>query len=156
MHKCCALTVIKYSQDEIQDKNNILSIIVWWKFPFTNSTHELTKFACWEESIRHNTKRTIHNLAHTIWAHHVRIRILPGISHFTLGHNVIFVMVYFYFLWLLTFLKISMTSPGLEISHSNSMTFSGFSWSHEPCKEKLFTHHELVSDVHHHWSTLYL
>ena len=26
-----------------------------------------------------------------------------------------------------------MTSPGLEISHSNSMTFPGFPWLHEPC-----------------------
>ena len=37
------------------------------------------------------------------------------------------------FPWLFTFLKISMTSPGLEISHSNSMTFPGFPCTHEPC-----------------------
>ena len=36
------------------------------------------------------------------------------------------------FPWFLTFSKISITSPGLKISHSNSMTFPGFPWPHEP------------------------
>ena len=36
-------------------------------------------------------------------AHCVCIRIFPGISHFMLSQNVIFVMVYFHFPWLLTF-----------------------------------------------------
>ena len=42
-----------------------------------------------------------------------------------LGHIV-------HFPWLLTFLKIVMTFPGLEISNSNSMSFPGFLWLHEP------------------------
>ena len=63
---------------------------------------------------------------------HVCIRILPGILHFALGQNVIFV-VYFHFPWLfhdiLHLIKIFLTSPGLEL---NSMTFPGFPWPHEP------------------------
>ena len=41
------------------------------------------------------------------------------------------------FLWSISMnfdiLKDSMTSPGLEISHSNSMAFQVFPWPHEPC-----------------------
>ena len=59
------------------------------------------------------------------------IRILQGISHFVLGHNVSFCGI-FPFSMIFTFLKISMTSPGLEISHSNSTTFPAFPWPHEP------------------------
>ena len=49
---------------------------------------------------------------------------LPGLSHFMLGQNVIFDGKF----PLLTFLKISMTSLGLEISHSDSMTFKDLLW----------------------------
>ena len=35
--------------------------IVQWKFPFTNHMHEPAKFACWEESITHNTEWTGHS-----------------------------------------------------------------------------------------------
>ena len=58
-------------------------------------------------------------------AHRVCIRIQLGISHFTLDQNVIF-MISFHFPWLLTFSKISVTSPGLEISYEIH-DFSSFS-----------------------------
>ena len=73
---------------------------------------------------------------HTQWAHCMCIRILPEYHILCLTRMFIFVMVYFHFLWLLTFLKISMTSPGLEISHSNSMTFQVFHDGTKPVKYK--------------------
>ena len=35
--------------------------IIQWKFPFTNNTHDLAAFLCWEESIMHNTEQTSHS-----------------------------------------------------------------------------------------------
>ena len=32
-------------------------LVLQWKFPFTNSTHEQAKFACWEESITHTQNK---------------------------------------------------------------------------------------------------
>ena len=32
----------------------MIGYIIGWKFPLTNTTHELAVFVCWEESTMHN------------------------------------------------------------------------------------------------------
>ena len=56
-----------------------------------------------------------------------------------------FLMVYFHFPWLLTFWKISMTSPCLKINHSNSMNFPGFSMNLHGYSLFLLLHHSLLA-----------
>ena len=87
-------------------------------------------------------------------ARQVCTRILPWISHlFWAGMLFLFFFCFVLFCFVLFFkvhilsifhnfwhfCKISVTSPGLEISHSNFMTFPGFPWPHEPCWYTLWT-----------------
>ena len=43
--------------------DRMLYTIIWWKFPFTNNTHELAALVCWEEFIKHNTPRISHSVS---------------------------------------------------------------------------------------------